>query len=173
MNLGMVMIDALSLRVLFPAFGIGMALVAREKGWGILPAMHLSNAFSIVIGVLMLDGVIYFQHLIFYAVPLFWRLHMVHHTDLDLDVTTALRFHPLEILLSMGIKVAAIAVIGPPVVAVLIFEIILNATAMFNHGNVCMPRSVDRILRLFVVTPDMAQGSPLRGDSGNQQQFWF
>jgi sterol desaturase/sphingolipid hydroxylase (fatty acid hydroxylase superfamily) len=110
---------------------------------------------AIIIGILFLDMVIYLQHLMFHAVPLLWRLHMVHHADLDIDVTTGLRFHPIEILISMGIKVAAVAVIGPPMTAVLIFEVILNGTAMFNHGNVSMPGALDRVVRLFVVTPDM------------------
>jgi len=110
---------------------------------------------AVIIGILFLDMVIYLQHLMFHAVPLLWRLHMVHHADLDIDVTTGLRFHPIEIFISMGIKVAAVAVIGPPVIAVLAFEVLLNGTAMFNHGNVHMPGGLDRVLRLFVVTPDM------------------
>ncbi len=108
-----------------------------------------------VVGALALDFVIYLQHVMFHAVPNLWRLHMMHHADLDIDVTTGTRFHPIEILLSMVIKMAAVVAIGPPVAAVFVFEVLLNGTAMFNHGNVKLPLALDRVLRLFVVTPDM------------------
>jgi len=154
-NLGIVLIDVLILRLTIPAAAMGMAVFAWQNGWGIFNTYHFPGVLAVSVSVLLLDGVIYLQHVMFHTVPLFWRLHMVHHADLDIDVTTGLRFHPIEIFLSMGIKVAAVAVIGPPVVAVLIFEIVLNATAMFNHGNVRIPEKLDRILRLFLVTPDM------------------
>ncbi len=154
-NLGIIFIDTITVRLLMPAAAIKTAMVAQQGGWGILNYFHVSNVIAIVIGVLALDLVIYLQHLMFHAVPLLWRLHMVHHADLDIDTTTGLRFHPIEILISLGIKVAAVTVIGPPVTAVLIFEIILNGTAMFNHGNVQIPLKIDRFLRLLVVTPDM------------------
>jgi sterol desaturase/sphingolipid hydroxylase (fatty acid hydroxylase superfamily) len=102
-----------------------------------------------------MDFIIYLQHVLVHAVPLLWRLHRMHHADLDYDVTTGARFHPIEIILSMLIKFATIVVLGPPVVAVVIFEILLNATAMFNHGNVRLPLGLDRVLRLILVTPDM------------------
>jgi sterol desaturase/sphingolipid hydroxylase (fatty acid hydroxylase superfamily) len=110
---------------------------------------------SLIIGVLALDFVIYLQHRMFHVVPLFWRVHMVHHTDQDIDVTTAVRFHPLEIILSLLIKFAAVAAIGAPPLSVLIFEIMLNGAAMFNHGNVRIPLFFDRIIRMVLVTPDM------------------
>jgi sterol desaturase/sphingolipid hydroxylase (fatty acid hydroxylase superfamily) len=154
-NLGIVLIDNVMIRLLTPAAALGMAVAARQNGWGLLNHFHVPAVPAIIIGILFLDMVIYLQHLMFHAVPLLWRLHMVHHADLDIDVTTGLRFHPIEILISMGIKVAAVAVIGPPMTAVLIFEVILNGTAMFNHGNVSMPGALDRVVRLFVVTPDM------------------
>jgi sterol desaturase/sphingolipid hydroxylase (fatty acid hydroxylase superfamily) len=154
-NLGIVVVDALVVRVVFPAAAVGMAVVAAERGWGLLNNLNLAPAVSLVVSVVVLDLVIYLQHLMFHAVPALWRLHMVHHADVDFDLSTGLRFHPVEILLSMVIKLAAVAVLGPPAVAVLIFEVVLNATAIFNHGNVRLPASVDRVLRWIVVTPDM------------------
>ncbi len=154
-NLGIIFLDTLMVRVLMPMAAINTALAAQQSGWGLLRHFHLTGLPAMVIGVLFLDMIIYLQHLMFHSVPLLWRLHMVHHADLDIDVTTGLRFHPIEILISMGIKIAAVAIIGPPVAAVLVFEVILNGTAMFNHGNVYMPKGLDRVLRLLVVTPDM------------------
>ncbi len=154
-NLSIIAIDNVMLALLAPAIAIKTAMVVQKAGWGLLNYLHVSFWPSVIISVLFLDMVIYLQHLMFHAVPLLWRLHMVHHADLNIDVTTGLRFHPIEILISMGIKVAAVSVIGAPVIAVLIFEIILNGTAMFNHSNVHMPKVVDSILRLLVVTPDM------------------
>ncbi|MFZ0448109.1 MAG: sterol desaturase family protein [Desulfatiglandaceae bacterium] len=154
-NLGIIFLDTLMVRVLMPMAAINTALAAQQSGWGLLHSFQVSQGLAMVIGVLFLDMIIYLQHLMFHSVPLLWRLHMVHHADLDIDLTTGLRFHPIEILISMGIKIAAVAVIGPPVAAVLAFEVILNGTAMFNHGNVYMPKGLDRVLRLLVVTPDM------------------
>ncbi len=154
-NLGIIFLDTLMVRLLMPAAAIKTAMAAQESGWGLLNQFDIPYGISIIAGVLALDLVIYLQHLMFHAVPLSWRLHMVHHADLDIDTTTGLRFHPIEILISLGIKMGAVAVIGPPVTAVLIFEIILNGTAMFNHGNVRIPGKIDKILRLLVVTPDM------------------
>jgi len=132
-----------------------MAVFAAERGWGVLNQVSAPAALTIIAAVLFLDLAIYLQHVMFHAVPMFWRLHMVHHADVDFDVTTGLRFHPVEIVLSMLIKLAVVLFLGPPVVAVLIFEVLLNATAMFNHGNVRIVPSFDRALRWFVVTPDM------------------
>ena len=154
-NLGLVVVNTIAVRVVFAIGAVGVALVAQERGWGVFNNVPFPSWLALLISVLALDFIIYLQHVMFHAVPLFWRLHMVHHADLDIDVTTGLRFHTGEILLSMGIKVAAILLLGAPAVAVLIFEVLLNATSMFNHGNVQMPLWVDRILRLFVVTPDM------------------
>jgi sterol desaturase/sphingolipid hydroxylase (fatty acid hydroxylase superfamily) len=154
-NLGVTLLNTVVVRLLFPTAAIGTALVATERGWGLLNAFHLPAAISIVGSVLALDLIIYLQHVILHAVPALWRLHMVHHADLDFDVTTGVRFHPLEIVLSMLLKLAAVVALGPPAAAVLVFEVLLNATSMFNHGNVRIPGAVDRILRLLVVTPDM------------------
>jgi sterol desaturase/sphingolipid hydroxylase (fatty acid hydroxylase superfamily) len=122
---------------------------------GLLNVFQVPYPLAILLSVLALDLAIYLQHLMFHAVPLLWRLHRMHHADLDFDVTTGARFHPVEILLSMLIKFAVILVLGPPAVAVLVFEVLLNATAIFNHGNVRMPARVDAVLRWLVVTPDM------------------
>jgi sterol desaturase/sphingolipid hydroxylase (fatty acid hydroxylase superfamily) len=126
-----------------------------ESGAGLLNQVGVPYPVAVVVSILVLDLVIYLQHLMFHAVPILWRLHRMHHADLDFDVTTGARFHPIEIVLSMLIKFAAIAVLGPPAVAVLVFEVLLNATAMFNHGNVRIPPAWDRVLRWVVVTPDM------------------
>jgi sterol desaturase/sphingolipid hydroxylase (fatty acid hydroxylase superfamily) len=154
-NLGVVVVDTLLLRLIFPLVAIDLAAIAAEQGWGLFNNIDLPFWLAVVLSVLILDFAIYLQHVMFHAVPALWRLHRMHHADLDIDVTTGARFHPIEILLSMAIKMAVIAVIGPPVLAVLIFEIVLNATAMFNHGNIRIPEPIDRVLRLFVVTPDM------------------
>ena len=154
-NLGIVAVNTAVLRLLFPLAAVGMALMATTNNWGLLNNYSIPYFFAVIIGVIALDFVVYLQHVMFHSIPLLWRLHMVHHADLDYDVTTGLRFHPIEIVLSMLIKLAAIAVLGPPVLAVLIFEILLNATAMFNHGNLHLPERIDRILRWFIVTPDM------------------
>ncbi len=154
-NLGIVFLNTLTVRALFPVAAVGMALLAEERGWGLLNNIEMPYWLAVVVAVVVLDFVIYIQHVMFHAVPLLWRLHMMHHADLDYDVTTGARFHPIEIILSMLIKLAAVSVLGPPALAVLIFEVLLNATAMFNHGNLRIPASMDRVLRLFVVTPDM------------------
>jgi len=154
-NLGIVLLDNALIRVLFPVLAIGVAAAGQENNWGLLNNIQLPYWLSVGLGVLALDLIIYLQHLMFHAVPLIWRLHMMHHADLDIDVTTGLRFHPLEIIISMLIKLSAIAALGPSVLTVIIFEVTLNATAMFNHSNVKMPFHVDKVLRLFVVTPDM------------------
>jgi len=154
-NLSIIVLNATAVRLLFPILPVGLALFAHQKGWGLLNNCDLPAAVSIVASVLALDLVIYLQHIMFHAVPALWRLHMVHHADVDFDCTTGLRFHPVEIVLSMIIKLAAVAALGPPAVVVLIFEVLLNATAIFNHGNVRLKIPVDRLLRWIVVTPDM------------------
>ncbi|UCF87244.1 MAG: sterol desaturase family protein [Nitrospiraceae bacterium] len=154
-NLGLVFINTASLRLILPILAIDIALKAEANGWGLLNNYHLPTWVSFVLGVLILDLIIYLQHLMFHTVPFFWQLHMMHHADLDIDVTTGLRFHPIEIFMSMGIKIAAVAAFGTPVLSVLVFEILLNGTAMFNHSNAKLPLNIDRILRLFVITPDM------------------
>ena len=154
-NLGLVFLNSLLLRFIAPLGAVGVALLVEARGWGLFQNLALPDWWSIVATVVLLDFAIYLQHVMLHVIPMFWRLHMVHHADLDFDVTTGLRFHTLEILLSFGIKAAAVLLLGPPAVAVLIFEVLLNATSMFNHGNVWMPFSMDRLLRWFVVTPDM------------------
>jgi sterol desaturase/sphingolipid hydroxylase (fatty acid hydroxylase superfamily) len=154
-NLGIVFLNSALLRFVFPATAVAVAVLAQERGWGLLNQHDVRFALAVVVSVVALDLAIYLQHVMFHAVPALWRLHRVHHADLDFDVTTGARFHPIEILLSMLIKLAVIVVIGPPAVAVMIFEVLLNATAMFNHSNVRLPPALDRLLRLLAVTPDM------------------
>lgn len=154
-NLGLVALDSVIVRLLFPAALIGVAAVAEREGWGLLRYYEVPTPIAVVVAVVALDLVVYLQHVMVHAVPVLWRLHRVHHADLDFDVTTGSRFHPLEIVLSMLIKFAAVLVLGPPVLAVLIFEVLLNATSMFNHSNVALPLGIDRVLRWFLVTPDM------------------
>jgi len=154
-NLGIVVVDTLLVRLIFPTAAVGLALVAEAQGWGLFNALAAPWWVAVIGSVIVLDLAIYLQHVLFHAVPALWRLHRVHHADLEFDVTTGLRFHPVEILLSMGIKLAVVVALGPPAVAVLIFEVVLNATAMFNHGNVRLPAHVDRVVRWVVVTPDM------------------
>jgi sterol desaturase/sphingolipid hydroxylase (fatty acid hydroxylase superfamily) len=154
-NLGLVSLDVLAVRLIFPAGAVGLAWLARESGFGLLNAVELSAPLEFILSLLALDLTVYLQHVLFHGVPALWRLHMVHHADLDFDVTTGNRFHPIEILVSMAIKGTVIASLGPTVLSVLVFETLLNATAMFNHGNVRIPPGVDRVLRFLVVTPDM------------------
>lgn len=154
-NLGIVVVDTIVLRLAFPLAAVGLALIAEERGWGLLNVLEAPRWLAFVVSILVLDFAIYLQHVMFHAVPAFWRLHRMHHADLEFDATTGVRFHPVEILLSMGIKLAVVAALGPPAAAVLAFEVLLNATSLFNHGNVRIPSGVDRVLRWFVVTPDM------------------
>ncbi len=154
-NLGIVVLNTILVRAVFPTTAVALALAAQSNGWGVLNHVTLGAWIAIPLAIIVLDFAIYLQHVMFHAVPVLWRLHRMHHADLDYDVTTGARFHPVEILLSMLIKFAAILVLGPPAVAVMIFEVVLNAMAMFNHSNVRMPSLVDRVLRLIVVTPDM------------------
>ena len=154
-NLALVVIDTIVLRLTFPILAVALAVMAQERGWGLFNFIDAPAWVAVLASVIILDLVIYLQHVMFHAVPALWRLHRMHHADLDFDVTTGLRFHPIEIVLSMGIKLAMVLVLGPPAVAVLIFEVLLNATAMFNHSNVRLPLVVDRVLRLVMVTPDM------------------
>jgi len=156
-NLGILAIDIVAVRLLVPTAAVGVALIATARGWGLFPLMGLLGWAAIVAGVVALDLVIYVQHVIFHHVPALWRLHRMHHADLDLDVTTGVRFHPLEILLSLAIKMAAVVTLGVPALAVLIFEVLLNATSMFNHSNVALPPRLEPIARWIVVTPQMHQ----------------
>ncbi|NOZ37442.1 MAG: sterol desaturase family protein [Gammaproteobacteria bacterium] len=154
-NLGLVFLNSFILRLLFPAAAVGVAAFAHAQGWGLFNYYAIPDFVAIIAAVIIMDFIIYLQHVMVHAIPVLWRLHRVHHADLDYDVTTGARFHPLEIILSMLIKFATILLLGPPVVAVIIFEVVLNAMAMFNHGNVGLPKGLDRLLRYFIVTPDM------------------
>lgn len=154
-NLGIVVLNTLLTRLVFPMTAVALAALGEAKGWGLFHAIGMPAWLAILLGVVLLDLAIYLQHVLVHAVPALWRLHRMHHADLEFDVTTGARFHPIEILLSMVLKLMVIAALGPPAVAVLIFEILLNATAMFNHSNVRLPDGLDRALRLIVVTPDM------------------
>lgn len=154
-NLGIVLLNTLLARLLFAGATIGLALHAGAQGWGLFNMLQVPYWLAFAASVLILDLAIYGQHVMFHHVPVLWRLHRMHHADLEFDVTTGLRFHPVEILLSLLIKLAVIAVLGPPAAAVLVFEVLLNGTAMFNHSNVRLPLALDRFLRLILVTPDM------------------
>jgi len=154
-NLGVVVVNTLLVRIIFPTTAVGLALLAEARGFGLFNATALPAWFAVVASVVILDLAIYLQHVLFHAVPALWRLHRMHHADLEFDVSTGLRFHPVEILLSMLIKFAVVAALGAPALSVLVFEVLLNATSMFNHANVRIPLGIDRVLRWLVVTPDM------------------
>lgn len=154
-NLSVTFLNSLLVRLIFPLAAVGVALTGSQRQWGILNSVVIPDWAAGVIAVILLDLTIYLQHRLFHRIGLFWRLHMMHHTDLDIDVTTGARFHPIEILLSMVVKMAVVVLLGAPAWSVVVFEVLLNATSMFNHSNASMPAGIDRILRLFVVTPDM------------------
>jgi len=154
-NLGVVLVDTLVVRFFFPTAAVGMAVLGEARGWGLFNNLVLPAWLKVVLTVVMLDLVIYFQHVLFHAVPALWRLHRMHHADLEFDVTTGVRFHPIEVLLSMIIKLGTVTALGAPALGVLAFEVLLNATSMFNHGNVRLPRRLDAVLRWIVVTPEM------------------
>jgi sterol desaturase/sphingolipid hydroxylase (fatty acid hydroxylase superfamily) len=154
-NIGLVVFNTALLRIVFPVAAVSVAETAQLMQWGLFNLVEVHPAMALLVSVIVLDAAIYLQHVMFHAVPLLWRLHRVHHADLDFDVTTGARFHPVEILLSMLIKFAAIVLLGPPLAAVVIFEVLLNAMAMFNHSNVRLPLVLDGLLRKAIVTPDM------------------
>ena len=154
-NLAVAALDAVLVRTILPMGAVALATLAEVKGWGLLNAYVVSKWYAIPIAIIVLDFAIYLQHVLFHAVPVLWRLHRMHHADLEFDVTTGGRFHPIEIVLSMVIKFAVVTALGAPPIAVLVFEVLLNATAMFNHSNMRLSSGFDRVLRWFVVTPDM------------------
>jgi sterol desaturase/sphingolipid hydroxylase (fatty acid hydroxylase superfamily) len=172
-NLAVVAIDTALVHVLFPLSAVGLALLCEARGWGLFHALSPPAWIAIPLAVILLDLAIYLQHVLFHAVPALWRLHRMHHADLELDVTTGVRFHPIEILLSMAIKFGVIAALGTPALAVLIFEVLLNTTSMFNHANVHMSLRLDRALRWMVVTPDMhrVHHSIVRGETNSNFGF--
>ncbi|MEL7538727.1 MAG: sterol desaturase family protein [Pseudomonadota bacterium] len=154
-NLGLIAIDTLALRLVLPIVAVGMAAFTAERGWGLLNLVAWPAWLEIVLAVVVLDMLIYWQHVATHHIPWLWRLHKIHHADRDFDVTTGIRFHPVEIILSMLYKFVCIIVLGPAVAAVILFEVLLNGCAMFNHANVRLPAWFDRCLRLVIVTPDM------------------
>lgn len=154
-NLGLAVVDTVLVRIVFPTAVVGLAVIAADRGWGLLNQVALPGWIAGIAAFVLLDLVIYGQHRLFHAVPLLWTLHRVHHADLELDVTSGIRFHPGEILLSMLIKFAAVLAIGAPALAVLVFEVVLNASSMFNHANLKLPAGIDAALRRLIVTPDM------------------
>lgn len=154
-NLAIAVLNTIVLRIVFPTAAIGVALLGEARGWGLLNVFAVPEWIAVLIAVVLLDFAIYLQHVLFHAVPSLWRLHRMHHADLDFDVTTGVRFHSIEVVLSMVIKLTVVAALGTPALAVLIFEVLLNATSLFNHGNVRIPLPLDRVLRWLVVTPDM------------------
>ena len=172
-NLGLVVLNTLLLRLLFPLAAVGMAAFGAANGWGLLNHFQVPPWLALPLAVIAMDLVIWLQHVMVHAVPALWRLHQVHHADLDYDLTTGARFHPIEIGLSMLIKFATITVLGPPVLAVVVFEVLLNASAMFNHGNIRLPAALDRVLRWFVVTPDMHRVHHSVEDDETNSNFGF
>ncbi|WP_051938376.1 sterol desaturase family protein [Ghiorsea bivora] len=154
-NFGLIAVDTVVVKLLLPAGAFGVALWAENNGYGLLNNIDISPLAATVVTVIILDMIIYWQHRLFHVVPMFWRLHQVHHADRDIDVSTGLRFHPIEIILSMLIKFVAVITLGAPAAAVVLFEVILNGMAMFNHGNIRMPKALDSLIRLLFVTPDM------------------
>ena len=157
-NLAMTLLDTLMLRLLalaLPFLAVGAAVDAQAQGWGLMNALDLPLWLTVVATVLIFDFAIWAQHLITHKVPLLWRFHRVHHADRDIDVTTAIRFHPVEIAFSMLLKIGLVYLLGPPAIGIILFEIILNGTAMFNHANIRLPLWLDAIMRQVLVTPDM------------------
>ncbi len=154
-NLSLVIIDTVTLRLALPVLAAGAAIYAQSRGWGLFYQTALPAWLEVTLAMILLDLALYWQHVATHKIPILWRLHKVHHTDRDIDVTTGSRFHPLEILLSMIYKIALVMMLGAPVLAVILFEIILNGCAMFNHANLRLPKVIDHVLRKFIVTPDM------------------
>ncbi|MDU8928425.1 sterol desaturase family protein [Alisedimentitalea sp. MJ-SS2] len=177
-NWGMTVLNAVTLRGLaqalaMPLLAVGAAVDASVNGWGLLNTLDWPIWIEITAAVLFFDFAIWAQHLITHKIPILWRLHQVHHADRDIDVTTAIRFHPVEIALSMLLKIGLVYLIGPAALAIILFEIILNGTAMFNHANMALPPALDRWLRLVLVTPDMhrVHHSTLRAEHDSNYGF--
>ncbi len=174
-NLSMVVLSSILLRLIFPAAAVGSAIWAQANGWGLFHSIGLDPVLAGILAFILLDFAVWLEHVASHKIPILWRIHRMHHADTGFDVTTGLRFHPLEIVLSMVWKAAVIVLIGPPVVAVLVFEIVLNGTAMFNHSNAKLPLGLDRRLRLLVVTPDMhrVHHSTIRRETDSNYGFNF
>jgi sterol desaturase/sphingolipid hydroxylase (fatty acid hydroxylase superfamily) len=177
-NLGLTLINTFIVRLVAPVGLTGIALLVEQRGWGLLPRVTANRLIAGVLAFVALDILVYGQHVLLHVVPVFWRMHRVHHTDEDIDTTTGIRFHPAEILLSLGLKAAAVAALGVPPLAALIFEIVLNAGALFSHANWRMPLALDRVARLLIVTPDMhrihhsVQGDEQRSNYGFNFSWW-
>lgn len=177
-NLAIVLLNNTLLKLLMPFLAIDAAIYAQQQHWGLIPALiglypDLTAAFTVIICILLLDAAIYLQHRLFHQIPLLWRLHRMHHSDLDIDVSTAIRFHPIEIILSMLIKIAVVITLGAPVAAVIIFELLLNLTAMFSHSNIRLPAKFDHYIRFLLVTPDMHRVHHSSNGSENNHNFGF
>ena len=172
-NLGVVFLSSLLMRLVLPLLAVGFAVLAEDNAWGLFNFFTVPFWVAVIGSVVILDFAIYLQHVMFHAIPILWRLHRMHHADLDFDTTTGVRFHPFEIILSMLIKFAVIGVIGAPAVAVIIFEVLLNASSLFNHGNLRLPLALDRVLRLFIVTPDMHRVHHSIEDHETNSNFGF
>lgn len=174
-NMSLVLVDTLAIRLIMPILAVGMADYAAGRGWGLLALVDLPVWVEIIIAFLLLDMLIYAQHIGFHKIPILWRIHKVHHADRDLDVTSGARFHPLEAVISMTYKLICIALIGPAAFAVFLFEVVLNAASMFNHANVRLPLGLDRLMRLFIVTPDMhrVHHSVLERETNSNYSFFL
>jgi sterol desaturase/sphingolipid hydroxylase (fatty acid hydroxylase superfamily) len=154
-NLGIAVIDTLAVRLVFPVAAVGIAVIAESRGWGLFNNIAWPGWLEGPIAFLVLDLAIYAQHVAFHKIPILWRLHRVHHADPEIDVTTGIRFHPVEIVVSMGYKVVLVIALGAPPIAVFVFEVVLNGCALFNHANVRIAKCIDAVVRLLIVTPDM------------------
>ncbi len=174
-NMSLVLVDTLAIRLIMPILAVGMADYAAGRGWGLLALVDLPMWVEIIIAFLLLDMLIYAQHIGFHKIPILWRIHKVHHADRDLDVTSGARFHPLEAVISMAYKLICIALIGPAAFAVFLFEVVLNAASMFNHANVRLPLGLDRLMRFFIVTPDMhrVHHSVLERETNSNYSFFL
>ncbi|MEO1112235.1 MAG: sterol desaturase family protein [Pseudomonadota bacterium] len=174
-NWGLILLDSLLVRLIFPIGGVGLALLAQENGWGLFGLLGWSGALAGIVTFFALDFAVWGQHVASHKIPIFWRIHRVHHADSEVDATTALRFHPIEILLSFIWKGLVIVALGGPVEAVLVFEIVLNASAVFGHANVRIPLWLDKLLRLVIVTPDMhrVHHSVIRRETDSNYGFYL
>jgi sterol desaturase/sphingolipid hydroxylase (fatty acid hydroxylase superfamily) len=174
-NLGVLVVSSVVLRLVFPLAAVGTAVWAQTKGIGLFPMLALPAWLAGIAAFVVLDFAVWLEHVASHKVPLLWRIHRMHHTDTGFDVTTALRFHPFEILLSMLWKALVVILLGAPAAAVLIFEIVLNGTSMFNHSNIALPSRIDRLIRLVLVTPDMhrVHHSTIRGETDSNYGFNF
>lgn len=177
-NIVLIIIDSLIIKIIFPIVAVGASLYANQKGIGLFNVLDFAPIYSIILSIIILDFIIYWQHRLFHKINFLWKFHKVHHSDMDYDITTALRFHPIEIIISMCIKIFFVLLLGAPIIAVILFEILLNALAMFNHANIKIIKSIDTFLRYFLVTPDMHRihhsvlNHELNSNYGFNISFW-